>query len=307
MKKNKILGHPRMQRSSTAAKPHVFLRSRSMRGALRCALYARALFGMSFVAHLRKCSGRNLRFLSENVSGIQMLDSRLKRAGMTFFLSLLIFSQTIFAGTVTGKANFSGTAPQMEKISMAADPVCSSLHPEPVSEETVLVNNNGTLKNVFVYVKEGLEGKTFPAPTTLVTINQSGCQYHPHVFGIQVGQPLELINRGSRLDNVHSLAEQSKSFNLGMPLQGMKLTKKFENPEIMVKFKCDVHPWMNAYIGVLTHPYYNVSGDEGTFEIKDLPAGDYVIEAWHEKYGTQTQNITVTEDTPAQIEFTFAG
>ncbi len=225
---------------------------------------------------------------------------------LIFLFLILIISKNLFAGTVTGKVNFTGTAPQMEKILMAADPVCSSLHPEPVSEETVLVNNTGTLKNVFVYVKEGLEGKTFPAPTTPVTINQTGCQYHPHVFGIQVGQPLELINNDSTLHNVHSLAEKSKQFNLGMPLQGMKLTKKFENSEIMVKFKCDVHPWMNAYIGVLTHPYYNVSGDEGTFEIKDLPAGDYVIEAWHEKYGTQTQNITVTEDTPAQVEFTFS-
>jgi len=189
---------------------------------------------------------------------------------------------------------------------MAADPTCASLHSEPVFAETVIANSNGTLKNVFVYVKEGLEGKTFPAPTTPVTIDQKGCQYHPHVFGIQVGQPLEIINSDSTLHNVHSLANQSKQFNLGMPIQGMKLAKKFENPEVMVKFKCDVHPWMNAHIGVLTHPYYGVSGDEGTFEIKDLPAGTYTIEAWHEKYGTQTQSVTVT-DQPANVEFTFNG
>ena len=219
---------------------------------------------------------------------------------------LMLLSPSSFAGTVSGKINFTGTAPANEQISMAADPTCASLHSGPVFAETVIANSNGTLKNVFVYVKEGLEGKTFPAPTTPVTIDQKGCQYHPHVFGIQVGQPLEIINSDSTLHNVHSLANQSKQFNLGMPIQGMKLSKKFENPEVMVKFKCDVHPWMSAHIGVLSHPYYGVSGDEGTFEIKDLPAGTYTIEAWHEKYGTQTQSVTVT-DQPANVEFTFNG
>ena len=221
-------------------------------------------------------------------------------------LFVTFFSTSLFAGTVTGKINFTGTAPANEQISMAADPTCASLHSEPVFTETVMANSNGTLKNVFVYVKEGLAGKSFPAPSTPVMIDQKGCQYHPHVFGIQVGQPLEILNSDATLHNIHSLATQSKQFNLGMPIQGMKLSKKFEKPEVMVKMKCDVHPWMSAYVGVLDHPYYSVSGDEGTFEIKDLPAGSYVIEAWHEKYGTQTQNITVSEDTPAQVEFTFA-
>ncbi len=221
-------------------------------------------------------------------------------------VSLTLFASPIFAGSVTGKVNFTGTAPENEQLSMAADPVCSSLHSEPVLAETVLVNPNNTLKNVFVYVKQGLEGKTFPAPGTPVSIDQKGCQYHPHVFGIQVGQPLEILNSDSTLHNIHALAEKTPQFNLGMPIQGMKLKKKFDKSEIMVKMKCDVHPWMNAYIGVLDHPYYSTTGDEGTFELKDLPAGDYVIEAWHEKYGTQTQNVTVAEGTPAQIEFTFS-
>ncbi len=240
-----------------------------------------------------KCCRSNLRF--------RLLRRPYGLLAMTF---MFILSHNLFAAAVTGKINFTGTAPQMEKISMNADPVCASLHSEPVIEETVVVNSNGTLKNVFVYVKEGLEGKTFPAPTAPVTIDQKGCQYHPHVFGIQVGQPLEILNSDSTLHNIHSLAEKSKQFNLGMPIQGMKMTKKFDNPEVMVKMKCDVHPWMNAYIGVLTHPYYGVSGDDGTFEIKDLPAGNYVIEAWHEKYGTQTQSITVT-DQPTSVDFTF--
>ena len=223
--------------------------------------------------------------------------------GITF----LFFSGELLAGAVTGKANFIGTAPQMESISMNADPVCASLHATPVYAETVIVNDNKTLKNVFVYVKEGLEGKTFPTPTTPVTIDQKGCQYAPHVFGIQANQPLEIVNSDNTLHNIHALPEKNKQFNLGMPLQGMKLTKKFETPEIMAKFKCDVHPWMNAYVGVLPHPYFGVTGADGTFEIKDLPPGDYILEAWHEKYGSQTQKITVTEGQAATADFTFNG
>ncbi len=221
---------------------------------------------------------------------------------VTFFL----FLSQLFAGTVTGKVNFTGTAPVNEKISMNADPVCSSLHATPVFTETVLANDNKTLKNVFVYVKEGLEGKTFPTPSTPVTIDQKGCQYIPHVFGIQVNQTLEIVNSDSTLHNIHALPEKNKQFNLGMPLQGMKLNKKFDTPEVMAKFKCDVHPWMNAYVGVLPHPYFSVTGTDGTFEIKDLPAGEYTVEAWHEKYGTQTQKITVVEGS-SSVDFTFNG
>ena len=219
---------------------------------------------------------------------------------------VLLLSKAAFAGTVTGKVNFTGTAPQMAPISMNADPVCASLHTTPAYEETVIVNDNKTLKNVFVYVKEGLEGKTFPNPTMPVTIDQKGCQYTPHVFGIQAGQTLEIVNSDSTLHNIHSLAEKNKQFNFGMPLQGMKLTKKFDTPEVMAKFKCDVHPWMNAYIGVLTHPYFSATGTNGAYEIKDLPAGEYTIEAWHEKYGTQTQKVTVGEGS-ATADFTFNG
>ncbi len=221
-------------------------------------------------------------------------------------VATLFFSKSAFAGSVTGKVNFTGTVSQTASISMNADPVCASLHTAPAYEETVIVNDNKTLKNVFVYVKEGIEGKTFPTPTTPVTIDQKGCQYAPHVFGIQVGQTLEIVNSDSTLHNIHSLAEKNKQFNFGMPLQGMKLTKKFDTPEAMAKFKCDVHPWMNAYIGVLPHPYFSVTGTDGTYEIKDLPPGEYTVEAWHEKYGTQIQKVTVTEGSTT-VEFTFNG
>ena len=219
---------------------------------------------------------------------------------------MTLFVKTAFSAALTGKVNFTGTAPASETLSMNADPSCAAAHPEPVYAETVVANDNGTLRNVFVYVKTGLEGQTFPAPQASVTIDQKGCQYLPHVFGIQVGQTLEIVNSDPTLHNIHSLAKQSKQFNLGMPIQGMKFTKKFENSEIMVKMKCDVHPWMSAYIGVLPHPFYGVSGTDGTFTIKDLPPGEYTIEAWHEKYGSQTQNVTVGEE-DTTVDFTFAG
>ena len=226
------------------------------------------------------------------------------------FLSVLfvmVLTPAAFAASVTGKAVFTGTPPAPEKIDMKADPTCSAAGAENTAEG-VVVNSNGTLKNVFVYVKEGLpEGQTYETPQEKVTMNQQGCKYSPHVFGAQVNQPIEIVNSDATLHNVHGTPPTGKQFNLGMPIQGMKLTRKFDAPEIMVKFKCDVHPWMNAYAGILPHPFFAVTGEDGSFEIKNLPPGDYVLEAWHEKFGVQTQNITVGEaDSPA-ADFSFAG
>ena len=136
--------------------------------------------------------------------------------------------------------------------------------------------------------------------------DQKGCQYSPKVFGIQVNQPLEIRNSDSTLHNVHALSEKNAQFNLGMPIQGMKLKKTFTKPEVMVKIKCEVHSWMHAYAGVLDHPFFAVSGDDGSFSIKNLPAGQYTLEAWHAKYGTQTQTITVkSADETQDLKFNF--
>lgn len=225
---------------------------------------------------------------------------------IAFLILTLSFCASAFAADVTGKVAFTGTAPEMPVLDMNADPYCAGAHAEPAKSEEVVVNSNGTLKNVFVYVKTGLEGKTFETPATPAVIDQKGCHYEPHVFGIQAGQALQIINSDSTLHNVHGMPKETPEFNLGMPIQGMKLERKFDKPEVMVKFKCDVHPWMNAYIGVLGHPYYAVSGEDGTFKISNLPAGKYTLEAWHEKYGTQTQEIAVA-DAPVTADFTIAG
>ena len=210
------------------------------------------------------------------------------------------------AGDVTGKVAFTGTAPKMARIMMNADPVCVKQHTTPVTGEEVVVNKNGTLKNVLIYVKEGLGAKTFSPPAMKVEFNQKGCQYWPHVVGIQTGQELEVVNSDPTLHNVHSLSKENPQFNVAQPIKGMKLTKKFDKPEVF-KVKCEVHTWMGAYIGVFSHPYFAVTGDDGTFSLKGLPAGDYTIEAWHEKYGTQTMKVKVAAGGAATADFTFAG
>jgi plastocyanin len=222
---------------------------------------------------------------------------------LTFVLAAA--SGNLLAGDVTGRVTFEGTAPKATKLMMNADPVCMRAHKEPVFGEDVVVNKNGTLKNVLIYVKEGLGSKKFDAPATKVSFEQKGCQYTPHVLGIQVGQELEVINDDPTLHNVHSLSKENAQFNVAQPKQGMKLTKKFDKPETF-KVKCEVHTWMGAYIGVFSHPFYAVSSDDGSFTLKKLPAGDYTIEAWHEKYGTQTIKVKVAASGEAKADFKYA-
>lgn len=210
------------------------------------------------------------------------------------------------SATVTGKVAFEGTAPKMERLKMDADAFCKAAHAQPVYAQEVVVNSNGTLQHVIVYVKEGVAG-SFPVPSEPVVLDQKGCTYHPHVFGIQAGQPLKIVNSDGTLHNIHALPKKNQEFNIGQPLQGMETTKKFSTVEVPVRFKCDVHKWMGAYAAVLNHPFFATTGEAGTFEIKNLPAGTYVIEAWHEKYGPQTQSVTVSGSETKTADFTFKG
>jgi hypothetical protein len=217
-----------------------------------------------------------------------------------------IIASTALAGTVTGKINFKGTKPAPVKITMNSDKVCLKIHEgKDVMSDQVVVNPNNTLEYVFVYVKSGLEGKKFPTPTSKVTIDQQGCQYHPHIFGVMTNQPIEVINSDNTLHNIHALPKANKGFNIAQPKQGMKMTQKFDKPEIMVKVKCEVHNWMSAYIGVCDNPFFAVSDNQGNFTIKNLPAGTYELEAWHEKYGTQTMKVTVGASDTQTADFTY--
>ncbi|MBI4534714.1 MAG: hypothetical protein HY708_00455 [Ignavibacteriae bacterium] len=208
------------------------------------------------------------------------------------------------AGDITGKVSFEGAPPKSARLKMNADPVCMKAHKETVFGEEVVVNSNGTLRNVLVFVKDGLRGKKFDAPATRVEFDQEGCVYKPHVLGIQTGQELLVKNSDPTLHNVHSLSKENPQFNVAQPKKGMTLTKKFEKPETF-KVKCEVHTWMGAYIGVFAHPFYAVTGDDGTFDLKKLPAGDYTIEAWHEKYGSQTMTVKVGATGAVAADFKF--
>ena len=208
--------------------------------------------------------------------------------------------------TVTGKVNFEGTAPAMATIKMDADAYCKAEHKEPVYEQEVVVNPNKTLQWVLVYVKEGVTGN-YPPPTEAVTLDQHGCQYRQHIFGIQTGQPLKILNSDGTLHNIHALPKKNAEFNIGQPFKGMETIKKFDTTEVPLRFKCDVHKWMGAYTGVFNHPFFAVTDDQGAFQIKNLPPGNYVIEAWHEKYGAQTQNVTVSGSEGKTLDFTFKG
>jgi plastocyanin len=172
--------------------------------------------------------------------------------------------------------------------------------------ETYVVGTDGkALGNVFVYVKDGLGDLTFDPPSTAASIDQKNCRYHPHVFGMQVGQTLEIMNSDPTLHNIHAVAKNNREFNQGQPLQGVKSTHTFTAPEVMVPFKCDVHGWMNAYVGVLPHPYFAVTDNAGSFALNSLPPGTYTIEAWHEKLGTATQTVTVGSKETQNVSFTF--
>jgi hypothetical protein len=208
-------------------------------------------------------------------------------------------------GTVTGAVTFTGTDPDTP-IAMNADPICASLHPTPVDTGKVAVKD-GKLANVFVYVKTGLEGKTFPMPGTKKELDQVGCLYSPRVQGIYVGQPLVIKNTDSTLHNVHALPANNTEFNQGQPQGLPPFERTFANPEVMVRFKCDVHPWMTAWVGVLPHSFYAVSGEDGSYSIPNLPPGKYTLEAWHEELGTKTLDVDVTDGGTATASFDFSG
>jgi plastocyanin len=211
------------------------------------------------------------------------------------------------AAAVSGKVNFTGKAPARARLIMDAEPDCKGLHTAPVLSEEVIVNANGTLANVFVYVKAGLEGKTFEMPSGPANLDQKGCVYRPHVFGVRAGQVLSVSNSDPTTHNIHPMPRTNREWNTSQPPKGANIERTFPRPEVMIPVKCNVHPWMKSYVGVLDHPYFAVTGEDGSFTIANLPPGDYSIEAWHEKYPAQEQKVTLAAGAKQTLEFTFKG
>jgi len=213
----------------------------------------------------------------------------------------------VAASTVSGTVTFTGTAPKLSPLAMAADPACAKKHTAPVPSEALVLGTGNTMGNIIVWVSKGVPaGKTYPAPTTPVVLDQKGCQYLPHAQGIMVGQPYKILNSDGILHNVHSLPKVNPQFNKPMPPTLKETTTTFAKPEPIFQIKCDVHPWMTAYVGVFTNPFFSVTKTDGKFTISGLDPGTYEISAWHEKLGTQTASVTVAASGAKTQDFKFA-
>lgn len=211
------------------------------------------------------------------------------------------------AGTITGTIKFSGKKLARKPVDMSNDPACKEAHKGKAYDESEVVNANGTLANVFVYVKTGLEGKTFEVPSTPVIIDQRGCWFNPRITGIQVGQQLSVSNSDPVTHNIHPLAQINREWNHSQGQGDEPLARKFLRPEVMIRVKCNIHSWMHAFIGVTENPYYAVSDDKGSFTIPNLPPGEYTLEAVHELLGTQDRKITVSPKGAIKADFAFKG
>lgn len=211
------------------------------------------------------------------------------------------------AGTITATAKFDGEVPAPEMITITGDPKCVSESGGPQrADERIVVGPNLALQNVFVYIKEGVAGVAHPIPTEPVILDQDKCRYTPRVVGVRVGQPLQIRNSDPLLHNVRSNAVINQAFNKSTPVEGMKFDHVFATREVMVPFKCDVHGWMSAYVGVLDHPYFGTTAPDGTVVLGNLRPGTYTIEAWHESLGTKTQQVTIGAKESKDVSFSFA-
>ncbi|MCH7590462.1 hypothetical protein IIB34_05435 [PVC group bacterium] len=218
--------------------------------------------------------------------------------------SFLLASQ-VSAATITGKINFEGDVPKLREIKMEADPICLMKHDSPVYSQALVLGEGNTMANVFVHVVGGSLNKDYPVPTEPVVLDQNGCMYVPHVLGVRVGQSLKILNSDGTLHNVHGMPKVNDEFNMAMPKFRKKMNRTFDKAEFMFAIKCDVHPWMGAWVAVMEHPFFNVTKEDGVFTINDLPAGEYEIEAWHEKLGTKKVSVILSEGESKDINFTF--
>ena len=211
------------------------------------------------------------------------------------------------ASSITGTVTFDGKAPTLRPLAMDADPVCAKKHSAPVPNEMLLLGSGNTMGNVMVWVSKGLPaGKTWPAPSTPAVLDQNGCQYKPHVMGIMVGQSYKILNSDGILHNIHTLPKINPGFNKPMPGTLKETTTKFDKPEPIFNIKCDVHPWMQAYVGVFTNPFFSVTSADGKFTISGLDPGTYEITAWQERLGTKTATVTVGASGTKTQDFKFA-
>lgn len=214
-------------------------------------------------------------------------------------------TEPLGSSSIAGSVRFDGDVPELRPLNMDADPACAAKHSEPVYPEILAVDEQAGLANVLVYVADNLPEGPYP-PAEPPVIDQQGCRYTPRVAGIMVGQDLKVLNSDELLHNVHSLSEVNRPFNRAMPAAIKQATFSFTDEEPAFRIKCDVHPWMSSYVAVFNHPYFAVTGPDGSFEIPGLPAGTYTIEAWHERLGSQRSGVTLLDGLAAMVDLAFA-
>jgi plastocyanin len=210
------------------------------------------------------------------------------------------------SGSIKGRVRLNASPPGNPIIRMGMDPRCAAAtRGKRVVQDTVVTSEDGGLANAFVHLSGSFPDA--PPPSGVVTIDQQNCIYRPRVIGARVGQTLQFRNDDPTLHNVHGLSRASNDFNVGQPIKGHVFTFALKREEVMLQIKCDVHRWMAAYVGVVDHPYFAVSSEQGTFTIDAVPPGRHTIEAWHERYGRLTQSVDVTAASSTVVEFVYTG
>jgi plastocyanin len=206
------------------------------------------------------------------------------------------------AGTISGKVTYTGTPVKQKPIDMSKEPSCAKQHATPVTTETVVTGAGNTLDNVVVYISQGADDAN--APAQAVTFTQKGCQYLPHVIALHTGQELQVANADQTSHNIHPLAKVNREWNKSQPPGSPNISEKFDSPEF-ISVKCNIHPWMHGWFVVLKTNHYSISKDDGAFTLPNLPPGKYKVTAWHEDYGTQEQDVTITGSETKSIDFAF--
>ena len=213
------------------------------------------------------------------------------------------------AGAISGQVTLRGRPPAREAIRIDEDPACVQLNPKGMRTETVVTGAGGALANAFVYVKRGLEGKQFAPPpaTATVVIDQHYCRFAPRMLGIRAGQTLRVTNSDPLTHNIHPMPKMNRDWNQSQPEGAPALERRFVRPELMVRVKCNVHSWMRAYVNVMEHPYFAITGPDGAFELRHVPPGDYTLEALHEKLAPQEINVHVDAAGRSTAAFNLSG
>ncbi len=205
-------------------------------------------------------------------------------------------------GTVTGKVTYTGTPAKQKVIDMSKEPSCAKQHATPITTETVLTGPSDSLENVVIYISAGTPDEG--APSQAARFEQKGCQYVPHLLAFQVNQPLEIVNDDQTSHNIHPLPRLNREWNRSQPPGSPAISEKYDKPEFIL-VKCNVHPWMRGYFAVMKNSHYTITGSDGGFKLPNLSPGKYTVSAWHESYGEQSQEVTISGSESQSVNFAF--